>query len=82
MTSRGIAPLFIVGMVALALLLAGGSFGGYVLNSSLSTARTELASTTEAKASLADSLAQSREENQQLSEKLAAELVKNNGFEG
>jgi D-alanyl-D-alanine carboxypeptidase len=81
MTLRGIAPLLLVGIAALVLLLAGGSYGGYSLVTSLNATKTELASTTAANISLADSLAQSRADNEQLAEQLAAELAKNGSFE-
>lgn len=81
MTSRGFAPLLTALVAALVLVTLGGSYGGYTLNTKLVTTKNELASTTQAKATLTESLETSRLENEQLSEKLAAELAKNGTFE-
>jgi D-alanyl-D-alanine carboxypeptidase len=81
MSPRGVAPLRIVGIGAVVVIVLGGSYGGYVLNTTLAATKSELASTTAARATLAQTLEQSRTDNEQLAEKLALELAKNGTFE-
>jgi D-alanyl-D-alanine carboxypeptidase len=74
---RGVAPLLVLGIAVAALFAAGIGYEGFHVTSDLSAARANLASTTVQSASLAQDLAQAREENVQLSEKLAAQVAQN-----
>jgi predicted nucleic acid-binding Zn-ribbon protein len=76
------SPLILaLGVGAAALVLAGLGYGGYVTRNAFTNLSNELATTTAARNTLADELAQAREENMELSQRLADELAKNTTFE-
>lgn len=62
-------------------VLAGLGYGGYMTRNAFMTLSNELATTTAARNALADELDRAREENMELSQRLADELAKNTTFE-
>lgn len=78
---QGIAPLLIVGIIAGIALLGGIGYGGYWLDSKLTVTQSDLASTTAANATLANSLADQQKQNADLTDRYNAALAKNGDFE-
>lgn len=74
---RGVAPLLILGAIAGLLLLGAAGFGGY----QYVALRNQLASTSADRSTLADELAKSRTDNEQLSQALADQIARNTDFE-
>lgn len=74
-------PVLASGALALA-LTAGLAYGAYYLTTALAAAKSELVTTAAAKTSLENELARAREENLELSSRLAAQVNENLGLTG